>query len=457
MDFSLSYLFGITKNSDRQLLVATSIIISTLIADITIIRISDLIADKTTSIDIFILISAISLIGQNLILRIIRQRARKSKTIYKNLYLNIIGKIATLVHYGLAAIILLVILQMLISSSYSTVMLIAAITISYAFSIAMTIFLGWKFLSWYKVNRNYVVLLYGLSSAMLVVNMAISSFLGNSILLTKQDVIMPTDYSHPPVIYPGSEIYILNYAYILTTIFSFIVAWSATIALLSHYSKKIGKFRYPIILTLPLAFFVSQFLAVSLNLLSPLLVSNPIFYGTLFTIIFTLTKPIGGIIFGIAFWIIARKISKDNLVRSYVIIAACGFMLLFTSNQAVVLTFSFYPPFGLATISFVGLSSYMILVGIYYSALSVSQDTEIRREIRRLAIKESKLLDIMGMAQMENEIRHRVLHIVTANKSAMEEDAGIDSSLCEDEIAQYLETVMVEIKIKKQRKGDTVA
>ena len=40
----------------------------------------------------------------------------------------------------------------------------------------------------------------------------------------------------------------------------------------------------------------------------------------------------------------------------------------------------------------------------------------------------------------------------------MAEDAGIDSSLSEDEIAQYLETVMVEIKVKKkQRKSDTAA
>jgi hypothetical protein len=73
----------------------------------------------------------------------------------------------------------------------------------------------------------------------------------------------------------------------------------------------------------------------------------------------------------------------------------------------------------------------MILVGIYYSALSVSQDIELRREIHRLAIKESKLLDAIGLAQMENEIRRRVLHIVRYNKSIMAQDTGIDSSLGE--------------------------
>jgi hypothetical protein len=39
----------------------------------------------------------------------------------------------------------------------------------------------------------------------------------------------------------------------------------------------------------------------------------------------------------------------------------------------------------------------------------------------------------------------------------MEENAGIESSLSEAEIAQYLETVLAEISMKKQRKGDTVA
>jgi hypothetical protein len=168
-----------------------------------------------------------------------------------------------------------------------------------------------------------------------------------------------------------------------------------------------GKFRYLLVLILPLAYFVSQFLVFSLGLLGPLLMSNPTFYGILFTMLFTLSKPIGGIIFGIGFWMVARNIHRDNVVRSYLIISAYGFLLLFTSNQAIVLTFTQYPPFGLVTISFVGLASYLVLVGIYSSAISISQDAKLRREIRHLAIKESKLLDSIGTAQMEQEILKR--------------------------------------------------
>jgi hypothetical protein len=57
------------------------------------------------------------------------------------------------------------------------------------------------------------------------------------------------------------------------------------------------------------------------------------------------------------------------------------------SNQATTLVSTPYPPFRLATISMFGLSSYLILVGIYSSAISVAADSELRRSIHKFAIK----------------------------------------------------------------------
>jgi hypothetical protein len=48
-----------------------------------------------------------------------------------------------------------------------------------------------------------------------------------------------------------------------------------------------------------------------------------------------------------------------------------------------------YPPFGIITTSLMGLSSYLVLVGIYSSAVSLSQDSELRRDIRDITIRES--------------------------------------------------------------------
>jgi hypothetical protein len=349
-------------------------------------------------------------------------------------------------HYILAAVLLLIIVQMLIISRYDVVLLNFAITISYVFAIGMMVILCHRFFSWFKVNKNYVILLYGLSFIMLALNACITVWLTNNILLARpgevtQHVVMqsPQVNTNPP----------LNQAYIITTIASFIISWCATIGLLKNYIQKMRKFTYWIVATIPLAYFVSQFLFFSLGLLGPTLISNPIFFGILFTILFTLSKPIGGIIFGIGFWLIARNIRKENVVRSYLVISAYGFLLLFASNQAIVLTFTYYPPFGLTTITFVGLSSYLVLVGIYSSAISISQDASLRREIRRLAIRESKLLDSIGLAQIEEELRKRVLHVSRINRTNVAE-AGVHSTLDEEEANRYLDDVLKEIKTSKK-------
>jgi hypothetical protein len=434
------------KWSGKKIFIVVIIVVIALLLDISINRTSDLTLKSTSgwSLVLFAIISAISLAGQNLILRFVRQKIVKRPVAQKILSLNSLYLTASVVHYALAAIVVFVVLQMLITSHYDVVLLIVAITISYLFAILMMILLSHRFFLWFKLDKNYVIFLYGLSSVMLVANAFIVLWLVNSILLDKPRDVIPRVIVNPPLSITTPVNNTLNYAYVITTISSFIVTWCATIGLLKNYSYKMPKFVYWLVLIVPLAYFVSQFLIFSFGLIRPLLISNPTFYGILFTIIFTLSKPIGGIIFGIGFWLIARNIQKNNIVRSYLVISAYGFLLLFASNQALVLTFTQYPPFGLVTTSFVGLSSYLALVGIFYSALSISHDAGLRREIRRLAIKESKLLDSIGRAQIEEQVRKRVLHLTKVGKSGMEE-AGIPSTLDEEEVTRYLEDVLKEI------------
>jgi hypothetical protein len=433
------------KYSGKQIIIIVSVIMIMLLLETTIIRISDLTVKTTSSwpLGLFAIIAAISLVGQNLILRFIKQKVNESTAALKSVSLNSIYKVALTVHYISAALIVFATLQMLIISRYNVVLLSSAMTVSYVFAIAMLIILGHRFFSWFRWNKSYVILLYGLSSLMLGANLCITLWLVNSVFLVKPNEVMP----HVLVQVPQTNAN-LSYSYIVTTITSFIITWCATMALLKNYIQKTGKFMYWIFLILPLAYFVSQFLVLSLGLLGPLVISNPIFYGILFTIIFTLSKPIGGIIFGIAFWLIGRNIHKGNVLRSYLAISAYGFMLLFASNQAIVLIFTYYPPFGLVTISFVGLASYLVLLGIYSSAISISQDAKLRREIRRLAIQESKLLDSIGLAQMEEQIKKRVLQVAKINKSNMEE-AGVPSAVDEEDMNQYMQDVFKEIRTIK--------
>jgi hypothetical protein len=190
---------------------------------------------------------------------------------------------------------------------------------------------------------------------------------------------------------------------------------------------------------------LSQYQAIFFNLFDSFRLSDPTLFGIIFTLIFTMSKPIGGILFGIAFWIVSRRVSK-HVIRYYLIVSAYGLILLFTSNQATSLIFAPYPPFGLVTVSLLGLSSYMLLVGIYSSAMSISRDTELRKFVHMVAAKEIEWLDRIGSAQVEQELITKVIPLVRHKAQNIEQETGIKSSLTDADVKQYLEEVLAEIQ-----------
>ena len=119
-------------------------------------------------------------------------------------------------------------------------------------------------------------------------------------------------------------------------------------------------------------------------------------------------------------------------MQDYLIIAGTGFMLYFISNQG-------YPSFGMVTISYVGLSSYLILVGIYFSAISVAQDMKLRRSIRNSIEQNLDILDKIG-------VENRIVAFTKALSDEITEDTGVESSLDEQDIKEYMAEVIEETK-----------
>lgn len=94
-----------------------------------------------------------------------------------------------------------------------------------------------------------------------------------------------------------------------------------------------------------------------------------------------------------------------------------------------------------------GLSSYLVLVGIYSSAVSLSQDSELRRDIWDNTIREShKFLDSIGAAETEQQIRKKIVIATKAKQLNMEHDTGISSSMSDDDISQYIIEVIKEVE-----------
>ena len=76
----------------------------------------------------------------------------------------------------------------------------------------------------------------------------------------------------------------------------------------------------------------------------------------------------------------------------------------------------------------------------------MSQDTRLLQSIRNLAKSESRLLYSIATAQMEREIQKRVIKITRANQELMLTETGVQSTLTDEDVKQYLWQVLREIK-----------
>jgi hypothetical protein len=92
---------------------------------------------------------------------------------------------------------------------------------------------------------------------------------------------------------------------------------------------------------------------------------------------------------------------------------------------------------------------YLVPIGIYSSAISVAEDSKLRQSIRSFAVRGSRLLDSIGMAEIERQVQRKVIAFTKQSQDRMTEETGIQSSLTEDDIKQYLEQVIKEVKKPK--------
>jgi hypothetical protein len=138
---------------------------------------------------------------------------------------------------------------------------------------------------------------------------------------------------------------------------------------------------------------------------------------------------------------------KKN-VKTYMIISGWGILLIFGADQAAVQTQlqSPFPAFGLVTLTVLNIGAFLMLLGIYSSATLVSANNELRRFIHKQAL-ESKLLSLIGHAEMENEIQRTVTKI-TQNLDTLGELEKTEVEVDEDELKKYVDLVVREVKNK---------
>ena len=112
----------------------------------------------------------------------------------------------------------------------------------------------------------------------------------------------------------------------------------------------------------PLLYFLSQFQPLLTSMLFDYSSGNPMLYSIVYVLMLEVSTPIGGILFGLAFMLVARKIQNAK-VKGYLIISGIGLLLLLISYRPQEIITGPFPPFGLLSASFMGLSSYLFFSG----------------------------------------------------------------------------------------------
>jgi hypothetical protein len=201
--------------------------------------------------------------------------------------------------------------------------------------------------------------------------------------------------------------------------------------------------------SIPLIYFLAQYQPFLLAVLHSVRLSDPLLFGIIYTSFFSAAKPIAGIVFGIAFWTLSKKVA-DITLRNNLIIAAYGMMLMFTSSNTVALTIVPLPPFGIITAAFFGLSAFLFLIGVYFSALSAANDYAIRKNIK-LYSKQLALLDRIGASEMTSEREKMVknaMKVVVKNADQLALETGVPSAMSDEDYKEYINMVLKELKKK---------
>jgi hypothetical protein len=338
-----------------------------------------------------------------------------------------------------------------------------SITSVYAISsIAATAIMGlmsFKFFSWYRSSkRNFMLFFYGLAAAALAISIGGDAFDKILLIQVVQEKSPSGAIPQASFIYKTFEKYhgeieykivnpvnttlfdvptqlldLYNQIIYWTSLSPYILTWIGTALLLHYYyqraEKKIRNIKFWVITAIPLILYLIG---------SGLIFSLPsdIPYRFYFRLIFRAGTIGSSVLFGLAFYIITRELGALK-VRDYLIISAMGIIMIGIANEISALQ----QTYGAAAHSLVLLASYLFSMGLYYSAVSVSQDSSLRKMVRKSM---SDLVDRIGTAQMEKDIEKKVMKVVEDNKKEMEEHTGISPSITDENIKEYLQQVIEE-------------
>ena len=421
-----------------------SALIVCLVLEVSIVNVSGFSNQRNsaTDIQIFSALGVLSIISQLIILNFVRARNLP----FEKSILRIMYKAMVLTQLAIIVILVIILIEINFTLSYYLIHLELVFMISSVTAVAVMGLLSYKFVTWLKLNKSWTTFAYLLASLSLSINAIIGMIYVSDQLSYVSDVIQPSPYGGFMMHSHTSSLAVL---YTISSGVTFVLFWLGTVLLLQSYRKRLGTIKFWIIMLVPLLYFLSQFQPLVTSMLLDYSSGNPMLFSIVYVLMLEVSTPIGGILFGLAFMLVARKIQNAK-VKGYLVISGIGLLLLLISYRPQEIITGPFPPFGLLSASFMGLSSYLVFFGIYSSAISVSQDSKLRASIRKSVEAEVNFIGNIASAEMTHTVTERVLRKVKAVSEMIPRDTGIATSLTDIEIKDYVAEVINETKNRKR-------
>jgi hypothetical protein len=398
-----------------------------------------------------------------------------TQTYFKKMYLALI-----LAEFTTVGIFLAIIFQIAFSSSYHIGLLIPIMAISFILATVIMSLLSYRLFLWYRITRNFPLLVYGSIALLLAVGIAAMTASNIAIIFLQQEhiaeVITPATQLQPslqPSFLPerssssssssSATFYDLRSLQVVVTPLriGYVFLWFTSVLFFRHYSKRVGEVKFWIIIALPLlSFLIGVYLLSVVDSSSPMdsqeeQQSNPTLL--LYILLVVASVIAGAILFGMMFLSVAKSIHKIKstatfALANYLTVSAYGIIILPGSLTSPFIDLTAYPPFSAIAWSLAAFASYLFSFGFYASAISLSHNRDLRRAIRNSALEQSsKLLDNIGVGELQQQLQDKVMNIVNAQAEKIERQTGIQSSFSEEEAKEYLQQVLNEIKVKKSK------
>jgi hypothetical protein len=365
------------------------------------------------------------------------------------LHLNLTQKGVTIAQYVLVILVAVVIFQILTASQYHAISLYLNISLSYGIWIMTMSLLAYAFVSWFRSTSAQgqrkgagLVLVFALAMMAYAVNGVSILTEYTAMLQQQQEIITSADVAFFPEFEPDSLIGQLGTLTQVSSSAAYVFTWIGTVMLLRPYIRRFGRTRFWAVMGIALVYYLIQFPAYVLGFFDPASESDVDVMNNI--LIFSAAALVAGIVFGAAFLSIARTLKRDSPVRKYLVIAAYGMLLFYLAGSSMVVQAA-YPPYGFVATAFTGLATFMIYLGLYSSAIAISQDSILRQSIMKSALEQSKLLDSIGTAQMEKETQ-ALVSSVSKKAADMAEESGVEPSMTNEEIRDYVAFVMKELE-----------